>query len=261
MVRTALTAGAAAALCALFLSGCHTTPEVRTLAPQPPAPVPTNISPGSSPGQRAAGNSPPIAPDPALTPGAVLPVTKDDICVPGYAHKVRNVPEKVKREAYAEYHIAHHQPGEYEVDHLISLELGGSNSLKNLWPESYETTPWNAHVKDRLENAFHADVCSGRMSLSDAQKAIATDWIGAYKKRFHTNLPPAAKHAHKATPSPPGQNASSSASSQVWVNLKSGKYFYSSSEYYGNTKRGAYMSQLAAEQQGYVAAKGQASDQ
>jgi hypothetical protein len=71
--------------------------------------------------------SPPILPDPKLTPGDVLPVTKDDICVPGYTKKVRSVPEAVKRKAYAEYGITSHEPGEYEVDHLISLELGGSN--------------------------------------------------------------------------------------------------------------------------------------
>ena len=63
-------------------------------------------------------------------------MTKSDICVPGYSKKVRNVPESVKKQAYAEYGITLHQPKEYEVDHLISLELGGSNSLKNLWPQS-----------------------------------------------------------------------------------------------------------------------------
>jgi hypothetical protein len=80
---------------------------------------------------------PPILPDPKLTPGAVLPVTKDDICVPGYTKKVRNVPKSVKDPVYAEYGITSHQPTECEIDHLIHLELGGSNSIKNLWPESF----------------------------------------------------------------------------------------------------------------------------
>jgi hypothetical protein len=98
---------------------------------------------------------PPILPDPKLTPGATLPVTKDDICVPGYTKKVRDVPQSVKDQVYAEYGITSHQPREFEIDHLISLELGGSNSIKNLWPESYLTKPWNAHVKDQLKNWLH----------------------------------------------------------------------------------------------------------
>jgi hypothetical protein len=121
-------------------------------------------------------------PDPVLTPGATLPVTTADICAPGYSHKVRDVPAEVKRDVYRRYHISRHRKGEYEIDHLISLELGGSNSERNLWPESYWTTPWNAHVKDRLENALHREVCAGHIPLETAQHDIAADWIVAYQK-------------------------------------------------------------------------------
>ncbi len=134
--------------------------------------------------------SPPIVPDPAKTPGDTLAVTKADICVPGYSKKVRNVPEDVKKKAYGEYGITSHKPGEYEIDHLISLELGGSNSLKNLWPQSFVTTPYNAHVKDKLENKLHEKVCSGEIDLKEAQRLIATDWIGAYRKYVSSDLPP-----------------------------------------------------------------------
>ena len=84
----------------------------------------------------------PILPDPKLTPGDVLAVTKSDVCTPGYSGKVRNVPQAVKQQAYQNYGILQHKSGDFEVDHLISLELGGSNSIKNLWPESYLTSPW-----------------------------------------------------------------------------------------------------------------------
>jgi hypothetical protein len=50
------------------------------------------------------------------------------LCVPGYAKKVRDVPAWLKRQAYDEYGITEHKPGDYEVDHLIPLSLGGSNS-------------------------------------------------------------------------------------------------------------------------------------
>jgi hypothetical protein len=65
---------------------------------------------------------------------------------------------------------------------VISLELGGSNDIKNPWPQSYRTEPWNAHVKDKLEDRLHALVCAGKMSLPDAQRAISSDWISAYKR-------------------------------------------------------------------------------
>ena len=120
-------------------------------------------------------------PDSNLTPGDTLDVTTDDICVSGYSQKVRNVPQSVKDQAYAEYGITSHEPGAYEVDHLISLELGGSNALKNLWPESY-TGDWNAHVKDKLENRLHKLVCDGSVDLKTAQHEIATDWVAAYQK-------------------------------------------------------------------------------
>lgn len=144
----------------------------------------------------AAG--PPVTPNPKLTPGATLPVTKADLCVPGYSQKVRHVPESLKKKVYVEYGIKSPRPREYEVDHLISLELGGSNSIKNLWPESYLTRPWNARVKDGLENRLHSLVCKGKISLPDAQKAIAADWIAAYKK--YVGPKPVAPHKRRIRP-------------------------------------------------------------
>jgi hypothetical protein len=128
-------------------------------------------------------------PRPALTPGATLPVTRADICVRGYSRKVRDVPQDVKRSVYRAYGIVRHAPGEYEVDHLISLELGGSNSVRNLWPESYRTRPWNARVKDQLENELHRRVCDGELDLGTAQRQIAGNWIAAYRYYFHTDGP------------------------------------------------------------------------
>jgi hypothetical protein len=74
------------------------------------------------------------------------------------------------------------------VDYLITPELGGVDSIRNLWPQPYSTV-WNAHVKDMLEERLHALVCSGQVDLATAQREIATDWIGAYKKYFHTARP------------------------------------------------------------------------
>jgi hypothetical protein len=124
----------------------------------------------------------PQMPDSKLTPGAILEnATVPVICTHGYTQTVRNVPESLKKQVFAEYNIDP-KSDKFEIDHLISLELGGSNDIKNLWPQSYTTSPWNAHRKDSLENRLHLLVCSGRISLTEAQHAISTNWIDAYNK-------------------------------------------------------------------------------
>lgn len=120
----------------------------------------------------------PLRPDPVLTPGDIVTDDASVVCARGYAAGARNVSAATKRAVFAAYHIA--PSGDYEIDHLISLELGGSNDVSNLWPESYRTAPWNARTKDRLENVLHRQVCRGRMSLRAAQDLISTDWIAAY---------------------------------------------------------------------------------
>lgn len=127
-------------------------------------------------------------PDAQLTPGVVRPgVTAAGLCPIAHTPALRNVPDSEKMAVYREYGIKPHEgycavDQGCEVDHLISLELGGANEIGNLWPEPYSGTPWNAHVKDKLENRLHALVCMHKITLEDAQHAIATDWITAYKQ-------------------------------------------------------------------------------
>jgi hypothetical protein len=133
----------------------------------------------------------PFVPDPARTPGAALEVTAADICVPGYSKRVRDVPTDVKRQVYASYGVRTHQPGEYEIDHLINLSLGGSNSVRNLWPQSFRTSPWNARVKDELEVELHRRVCAGTLDLAKAQRIIAQNWVMGYRIYVNPNPPTA----------------------------------------------------------------------
>ena len=125
-------------------------------------------------------------PDSACTPGAIFPnATQQDICRSGYSRSVRNVPVSEKDQAYAEYGITHHSTGQYEVDHLVSLELGGSNDIANLWPEAASPKP-GFHEKDKVENYLHDQVCSGAMPLQEAQTEIATNWLAVYNRMPQT---------------------------------------------------------------------------
>ena len=78
----------------------------------------------------------PALPNHRLTPGARFAVGKATICQSGYSARVRNVPTSEKNADYAEYGLKRVAYA-YEVDHLVSLELGGSNAIANLWPEHY----------------------------------------------------------------------------------------------------------------------------
>ena len=146
---------------------------------------PAPPSGGTTPPQQGPATPPQtvraLLPDPKMTPGDVADVTKDDICTPGYSKKVRNVPKSVKDRVYAAYGREKEAGICCEVDHLISLELGGSNDIKNLWPEPYEPRP-GAYEKDRVENYLHREVCAGNIELAEAQRQIATDWYAVYQR-------------------------------------------------------------------------------
>src|SRR5689334_13414594 len=155
----------------LVMSGC----DINITRPQGvDTPVPTIHPSGKEPNwgrqTKTSGclvNGP--LPDEACTPGAIFPdATAEKICQPGYASSVRDVPTSLKNKVYAEYGITHHVAGQYEVDHHVSLELGGSNDIANLWPEAANPKP-GYHEKDRVENYLHDQVCEGALSLRQAQ--------------------------------------------------------------------------------------------
>ena len=200
--------GAAAALAALGLAGCGSGshgggPAAAQAVPGPPAKSTAAAGRVKQAAhhrrvrrRRHARRHPGLPradlPDRRLTPGVALPVSAARICISGYAGRVRDVPTSEKDAVYAEYGVAD-VPYAHEVDHLISLELGGSNSIRNLWPEPYAGR-WGAGTKDRLENRLHDLVCSGALRLAYAQHIEAANWVAAYR-RYVSSQPPAARRS------------------------------------------------------------------
>jgi hypothetical protein len=125
-------------------------------------------------------------PDPRCTPGSIDPVVtqadiRSTICRSGYTKKVR--PPEWQTEAF-KYGVAYPHYGtprsdESELDHLVPLELGGSNDATNLWPEVGKPS---GNPKDKVEDALNRAVCEGHVTLAAAQDAIAADWMTAEKK-------------------------------------------------------------------------------
>ena len=119
-------------------------------------------------------------PDPKLTPGDTTAATKEEVC--GARHTALDpIPVRVKSQVFARYGISTAGPSSYNIDHLIPATLGGSNSIKNLWPQPL-SSEWNYALKNKLEKQLLKKVCRGELELSKAQQEIATDWVSAYKK-------------------------------------------------------------------------------
>jgi len=135
-----------------------------------------------------------VLPNSKVTPGALNPAVtqaniKDNVCKANWTGTVRppvSYTNKLKATQMAgDYKSLVATFGasaaNYEEDHLISLQLGGSpTDPKNLWPQPYAGN--NARKKDVVESALKRLVCAGTLKLADAQKAISTDWAAAYKK-------------------------------------------------------------------------------
>ena len=132
-------------------------------------------------------------PDLSKTPGvARAGLTKSKICSIKWGKDECHVTAAMEREVFALYGLSGNDDPRCvpsgkqhcEVDHLISRELGGADNVKNLWPEAYGTTPWNAHLKDKLENRLNKEMCAGHITLQQARAMLVHDWRVAYKKYY-----------------------------------------------------------------------------
>jgi hypothetical protein len=125
-------------------------------------------------------------PDRKCSPAAYYArLTKRVICSSNFhTGAIRNVPQAEKFRVEREYGM----PAQYygysiEIDHIVPLELGGSNAIANLFPEP-GSGPANYHVKDEVENRAKAEVCDGRLSLRAARHGFAKNWKALYRRLF-----------------------------------------------------------------------------
>lgn len=133
-------------------------------------------------------------PDPVLTPGVTTTATLHAICTTVWGKDRRFVTAAMKAEVFRLYGLSGNDDEScpldrsgrrFEIDHLISRELGGADDIKNLWPQCY-SGKWNAVMKDRVENRLHKEVCIGNLTVEEAQTAIAADWRIPYRQFFQT---------------------------------------------------------------------------
>lgn len=198
--RRSATLGAVAVATAAVLTACTAGVSAGRGVPQPATTAPTTAPGVSAPavqGAPASSTTGPLSggmchrggtaseptPDQRCTPGATNPAVTQDtigetICKSGWTATVRpptSYTNRLKREQIAAYGYVDTNPRDYEEDHDVAIEIGGSpTDPRNLWPEPGATQ----NLKDRVEGAAHSAVCDHRMSLAEAQHDIATDWVG-----------------------------------------------------------------------------------
>ena len=186
-MRARLIPFAALALAAgVALTGCQHSDYAAPVRPFAATPSSTTSSAMTTGATTTASACHAIAgkADPRCTPGVTNPaVTQANIhttiCVAGWTKTVRppvSYTNSLKARQMREYGLTG-APNTVEEDHFIPLELGGSpTSEQNLWPQLW-TGPAGAHVKDHEENALHAAVCAGSLTLANAQAKIRADWL------------------------------------------------------------------------------------
>ena len=128
-------------------------------------------------------------PDRALTPGSARLLSAADVCRQDNDDLDPRLSLEKQHAVFHAYRMNERASRAYQVDYLINPQLGGDDSLANLWPEPYHATVWNATAKDALETRLRGLVCSGQLDLQSAQRELADDWIAAYKKYFRTARP------------------------------------------------------------------------
>jgi hypothetical protein len=109
-------------------------------------------------------------PNPKLTPGRVAR---------GYEDR-RGVTEQMERKVFVRYRLPWSRRPQFKIDHLIPLELGGADSIDNLWPQSLRIRPYGTDRKELLTEVLQGRIAKGQMTLEQAQEQIRTDWIDAF---------------------------------------------------------------------------------
>ncbi len=118
-----------------------------------------------------AGDS--MLPDPKLTPGRIAKSAQDR----------EPVTDETERRVFRLYQIPWRRRPEFKIDHLIPRELGGADTIDNLWPQSINIKPYNARRKEFLTRYVLNLIAANKMTLDQAQKEMQEDWIACFVNR------------------------------------------------------------------------------
>jgi hypothetical protein len=121
-----------------------------------------------------------VEPDRRCSPGAYYSrATKAVLCSPGFhPSTLQHVTAAATRTVNAEYGLTGSSRAALKIDHIVPLELGGSNNVANLYPQR----PSANRLKKTLDSALRGRVCQGLISLAAARQQVAANWELLYTK-------------------------------------------------------------------------------
>lgn len=111
-----------------------------------------------------------LVPDRKLTPGRVAERDKDRA----------GVTLAMEQKVFARYRLPWSRRNEFKIDHLIPVELGGADTIDNLWPQSVRAKPYGADRKELLTEVLLTRIRAGQVTVAQAQEQISQDWIDAF---------------------------------------------------------------------------------
>jgi hypothetical protein len=111
-----------------------------------------------------------LLPNPKLTPGRIVQSEKDR----------RGVTIEMEQKVFARYRLPWSSRPAYKIDHLIPLELGGADTIDNLWPQSLRARPYGPDRKELLTEVLLQRIARNQITLEQAQEQIRRDWIDAF---------------------------------------------------------------------------------
>jgi hypothetical protein len=111
-----------------------------------------------------------LLPNPKLTPGRVAQSEKERL----------GVTVEMEQKVFARYRLPWSSRPAYKIDHLIPLELGGADTIDNLWPQRLRARPYGPDRKELLTEVLLQRIARKQMTLEQAQEQISRDWIDAF---------------------------------------------------------------------------------
>ena len=111
-----------------------------------------------------------LLPNPKLTPGKVAQ-SEDDR---------RGVTVEMEQRVFARYKLPWSSRPAFKIDHLIPLELGGADTIDNLWPQSLRARPYGCERKELLTEVLLQRIAKRQITVEEAQEQIRRDWIDAF---------------------------------------------------------------------------------